>query len=342
MDDPVERTIRTDRLAIRAWEVGDGEPVLFVHGNLSSGTVWHEQLQLLPAGYRGIAPDLRGYGGTEPAPIDATRGPRVWSDDLAALAEAEGVTGCHVVAHSLGAGVAFQLALDHPGLVRSLALVAPMSPYGFGGTRADGTPCADDYAGSGGGVVNPELVRRLDEGDRSDESDFSPRRVARELFFPRPQDVRDEDAIVEAMLACRVGEDFYPGDFTPSENWPYVAPGERGVLNAVSPKYCNLAHFADEGPAVPVLWVHGDDDRVVGDASLADLGNLGKLGAVPTWPGEEAFPPQPMVAQVRAVLAAHAGDLEAQWWEGTGHFPFVQQPERFAEALARHLEAAHR
>lgn len=342
MDDPVERTIRTDRLAIRTWEAGDGEPVLLVHGNLSSGAVWYEQLHMLPTGFRGIAPDLRGYGATEPAPIDATRGARDWSDDLAALCEAEQLSGCHVVGHSLGGGVVLQFALDHPELVRSLTLVAAMSPYGFGGTREDGTPCADDYAGSGGGVANPELVRRIDEEDRSEESDFSPRRVVRELFFPSADVVRDEEAIVEAMLAGRVGEDFYPGDSVPSENWPYVAPGERGVLNAISPKHFDVSRFASDAPPVPVLWVQGEEDRIISDASLAELGTLGQLGAVPEWPGEEVFPPQPMVSQLRRVLEAHPGPLDAQWWEGVGHFPFVQQPERFAEALARHLEAARR
>jgi len=40
----------------------DAIPVLFIHGNASSSTFWDETMLALPSGYRGIAPDLRGYG----------------------------------------------------------------------------------------------------------------------------------------------------------------------------------------------------------------------------------------------------------------------------------------
>ena len=46
--------------------------MVFVHGNLSDCAVWDEQIGLLPAGYRGIAVDLRGFGRSDVAPIDAT------------------------------------------------------------------------------------------------------------------------------------------------------------------------------------------------------------------------------------------------------------------------------
>ena len=60
----------------------DGTPVLFVHGNASSATYWEEIMLMLPDGYRGVAPDLRGYGDTEDKLIDATRGMGDWVDDL--------------------------------------------------------------------------------------------------------------------------------------------------------------------------------------------------------------------------------------------------------------------
>ena len=41
---------------------GDGPVVVFVHGNLSTARFFEETLAAVPPGYRGIAPDLRGFG----------------------------------------------------------------------------------------------------------------------------------------------------------------------------------------------------------------------------------------------------------------------------------------
>ena len=55
-----------------------------------------------------------------------------------------------------------------------------------------------------------------------------------------------------------------------------------------------------------MLWLRGANDVIVSDTSLYDLAYLGSLGAVPGWPGEQAWPPQPMVAQTRAELNGYA------------------------------------
>lgn len=341
MNQVTERTLATERIATHFWEAGSGVPLLLIHGNLSNGAVWREQLELLPDGVHGIAPDLRGFGSSEPAPVDATRGLRDFADDVGALLDALELDQAHVAGHSLGGGVALQLALDRPESVRSLVLVAPISPYGFGGTRADGSPCTPDFAGSGGGAANPELVRMIAEGERSGDNPLSPRGTIRTLFFPSPEHVRDEEALLDAVLETRTGDDHYPGDSLPSEHWPTVAPGTRGVLNAASPRWCDLTPFADSGLGTPVLWVRGSDDSIVADGSLVDFGQLGALGAVPGWPGEEAFPAQPMVTQMRALLHRHAangGRYREEVLPDTGHFPFTQRPEEFAALLRAHLE----
>jgi pimeloyl-ACP methyl ester carboxylesterase len=63
----------------------DGWPVVFLHGNCSDSRFWTATMAALPAGLRGVAPDLRGLGATAPGPIDATRGMRDFADDLEAL-----------------------------------------------------------------------------------------------------------------------------------------------------------------------------------------------------------------------------------------------------------------
>src|SRR3712207_9585277 len=78
------REVSTPRLTTHLLERGpeDGVPVLFVHGNVASSRFFEETLAALPPHYRGLAPDLRGFGRSEPKPVDAARGMRDLSDDL--------------------------------------------------------------------------------------------------------------------------------------------------------------------------------------------------------------------------------------------------------------------
>jgi pimeloyl-ACP methyl ester carboxylesterase len=158
--------VDTDRLRTSCWVSGpeNGTPVLLIHGNLVTGRFWRDVADQLPDDVRVVAPDLRGFGRTEAKPIDATRGLDDWVDNIESLVKKIGWTGrkLHVGGWSLGGGVAMGYATKHPGDIASLTLVAPMSPYGFGATRdANGTVTTDDFAGSGGGGVNPDFLRRF-------------------------------------------------------------------------------------------------------------------------------------------------------------------------------------
>lgn len=335
-------TIDTPRLRQHALLSGpdDGVPVLFIHGNASSATYWEETMLALPAGFRAIAPDLRGYGDTEDLLVDATRGCGDWVDDLIALVDALGVGRFHVVGHSLGGAIVFNLIPAAGDRVLSATLAAPASPYGFGGTRdLDGTPTWPDCAGSGGGTVNPDFPKRMAAGDRSEESPQSAPRIVMNSFYWKPpfRPAREED-LLSSLLSEKVGGDRYPGDLAASANWPGVAPGLWGPINAVSPKYVgdSVDRFVGAAHKPPVLWVRGADDQIVSDTSLFELGFLGKLGAVPGWPGDEVYPPQPMVGQVRAVLgryAAAGGSFRELVFEECGHTPYIEKPEAFNAAL---------
>jgi len=220
--------IQTDRINTHVLFSGpeDGIPVVFVHGNFSSATYFEETMLAMPSEFHCTAPDLRGYGDTEDLLVDATRGARDWSDDLKALSDKFGDRPGHLVGWSLGASAIMQFALDYPELVASLAFISPVSPYGFGGNKGvDGTPCYDDCAGSGGGVVNPEFVKRIKEGDRSTEDTNSPRNVINAFYYKAPFLAKREEDFLSASLLQKMGDDRYPGDMTPSENWPNVAPG---------------------------------------------------------------------------------------------------------------------
>jgi pimeloyl-ACP methyl ester carboxylesterase len=319
----------------------DGTPVVFIHGNFSAATYWEKLMLALPEGYFAIAPDLRGYGDTENLIVDGTRGARDWSDDLKALSDTFGRRPAHLVGWSLGGGVVMQFLLDYPELVASLTLVNPISPYGFGGTKGlDGTPCYDDFAGSGGGVVNPEFINRIIAEDRSADDPNSPRNVINAFYYKAPFTAEREEAFLTAALLQATGDDRYPGDLTPSENWPNVAPGQYGPINATSPKYFNTSAIAESEHKPPILWIRGDSDQIVSDTSFFDMGTLGQLDFVPGWPGTDVFPPQPMVSQTRAVLdqyQANGGSYQEVVIENAAHSPHIEQLEAFNKAFHAHI-----
>ncbi len=339
----------TSRLRTHVLVAGpDHAPILvLVHGNVSSARFFAPSMSVLAGRYRCIAPDLRGFGLSEAAGVDARRGVRDFADDLhALLTESALVPGgrrVHLLGWSLGGGVVLQYAIDHPGTVASIVLESPMSPFGFGGTRdLAGVPCWPDFAGSGGGTASPEMVRRIAGGDRGTDDPASPRNVLTTLYgkppFQLPAGLEDE--LVDAMLQMATGDDNYPGDAVVSPNWPGTAPGERGVNNAISPRYFDVSGFAGTASRPGVLWIRGDSDQIVSDTSAVDLGYLGQIGAVPGWPGADAYPPQPMVGQMRAMLDRYrgaGGRYEERVLAGCGHSPHLEHPDEFNAVVGEFL-----
>ncbi|MBP2707137.1 alpha/beta hydrolase [Microbispora sp. RL4-1S] len=334
----VAERVGTPRLTLNVLSVpgSAGDPVLFVHGNVSSSAFWRSTMTAVAGEFRPYALDLRGFGESDPAPVDATRGVRDYSDDVLALLDVIGPA--HLVGWSLGGGVVMQALRDRPERVRGATLVNPVSPYGFGGTRdVDGTLTHPDGAGSGGGTANPAFVTALRDGDRSDAAPVSPRTVMRAAYAAPGADFADEeDAFVESMLSTRVGDDHYPGDSAPSDAWPGVAPGKRGVLNTIAPIHFRIDDLHLVDPKPPILWIRGADDVIVSDTSLFDLAHLGAIGAVPGWDGT---PAQPMIAQTRAVLDRYGAYREVVV-AGCGHSPHVEKPAEFRAALIEHLRGS--
>ena len=100
LDGIVARTISSERITTRVLFSGPdaGVSVLFLHGNFSCATWWEATMLALPQGFRGIAPDQRGYGQADPAQvIDATRGMGDLSDDAAALMDSLGIDQAHIL-----------------------------------------------------------------------------------------------------------------------------------------------------------------------------------------------------------------------------------------------------
>lgn len=340
--------VETERYTANVLERPASDPsapdttVVFVHGNVSSSHFSQPTMLALPAGVRALAIDLRGFGDSETKPVDATRGLRDFADDVRAVLDALGLDAVHLVGWSMGGGVVLQVALDAPERVLSITLESPVSPYGFGGTHGpDGARNDADGAGTGGGGANPDFVARLQGGDTTAEDQTSPRTVYRTAYVAKPElQAANEDAWVASMLTTKTGLDNYPGDGVASENWPGFAAGTRGVLNTMAPQYLDLSGIVDLAVKPPILWIRGEKDAIVSDASFFDLNQLGLLGAVPGWPGAEVAPPQPMVTQTRAVLdryAAAGGVYREVSLPEAGHAPHLDESETFDRELARHL-----
>jgi pimeloyl-ACP methyl ester carboxylesterase len=106
-----QRIVDTGEVRLNVALAGDGPPVLLLHGFPDSWRLWRHQIPaLVAAGYRVIAPDLRGFGGSDrPADVAAYRMARL-------------------VGHDWGAGLAWQVAFRRPALVDKLAVLSVGHP----------------------------------------------------------------------------------------------------------------------------------------------------------------------------------------------------------------------
>jgi pimeloyl-ACP methyl ester carboxylesterase len=108
-------------------EAGDGPLVLMLHGFPQFWWTWRRQLASLPgAGFRAVAVDMRGYGGSDKPPrgYDLVTA----ASDAAGLIRALGEANAVVVGHDWGGLVAWTMAAYYPKVVRRLAVVSVAHP----------------------------------------------------------------------------------------------------------------------------------------------------------------------------------------------------------------------
>lgn len=110
-----------------------GRPlVVLLHGFPEFSYSWHRQISaLVAAGFRVIAPDMRGYNLSDKPPRIADYRIERLADDVAGLIRACGVERASVVGHDWGAGVAWYFAMRHPQMLERLAILNVPHPVTF-------------------------------------------------------------------------------------------------------------------------------------------------------------------------------------------------------------------
>ena len=116
------RQVEVNGIGLHVAELGSGPPVILCHGFPELWYSWRLQLPALAqAGYRAIAPDMRGYGQSSiPADVNAYDLLTV-CDDMLGLLDELGAQRAVFVGHDWGAGVVWQLAQAHPARVAAVA-----------------------------------------------------------------------------------------------------------------------------------------------------------------------------------------------------------------------------
>ncbi|MFL5614405.1 MAG: alpha/beta fold hydrolase [Gemmatimonadaceae bacterium] len=158
----VERleTLSIDGRGFAYQDAGGGPAVILAHCSGASHRAWASLVGVLKDHYRVLAPDLLGYGRSEPWPVNARLHP--WSDLGAVLGLAELADGpVHLVGHSYGGAVALEAARVLGTRVRSLTLIEPVA---FHLLRLTGRMAEWREITSVGQQVTAALRRRQDKG----------------------------------------------------------------------------------------------------------------------------------------------------------------------------------
>ena len=126
-----ELRLESRSLGFRCLAAGpeDGPLALLLHGFPEGAESWRPQLEALGAeGFRAVAPDLRGYGGTDcPEGVEAYRMDELEAD-VAGLLDALGVSACHLAGHDWGALVGWAFTSHRPERVRSWSALSVGHP----------------------------------------------------------------------------------------------------------------------------------------------------------------------------------------------------------------------
>ena len=122
----------TNGVHLQVADLGEGPAVLFCHGFPAIGSSWRAQMAAVAgAGFRALAPDMRGYGGSDAPAAHTQYTPFQTVGDLVGLLDHFGLPDCVVVGHDFGANVAWNAAMMRPDRFQAVfGLSVPFQPFG--------------------------------------------------------------------------------------------------------------------------------------------------------------------------------------------------------------------
>ena len=299
---PSPRLVDTGEIRMAVHELGGGPPVILVHGFPELAFSWRHQLPALrDAGYRAIAPDMRGYGGTD-KPADMTDYTlRKLIGDIQGLMAALDVERAVMIGHDWGAIVVWHMALLEPERLAGLINLniphiprPPIDPILYMRWKLG----KDFY------IVNfqksDEADRRCNEDPRRFIDLMMRRRLRSDARNTGRKSKRRPFSILRALDGdAPGGEALLTADELRHYADAFAAGGFTGPINW----YRNWSHNwksmkgIDQTVRVPSLFVQASDDFVVSQK------------------------------QIDAMLP-HVPDLEVAVIENCGHWTQQEQPER--------------
>jgi pimeloyl-ACP methyl ester carboxylesterase len=270
MPEVTHRMIETNGIRLHVAEQGEGPLIILCHGFPECWYSWRHQLgALAQAGFRAVAPDLRGYGRSDrPEEVDKYTLLH-YVGDIVGLLDAFGVEQAVIAGHDVGAPVAWQAALLRPDRFRGvIALGPPFRPRAFGGSVPPTTLMPRNE-----NAVFYQLFFQTPEAEAALGRDM--RRMFRSQFYSLSGDMPPSaGAAFAAGMVPRKGVSLtdpasLPAWVTESDIDVYVAEftrsGFRGPLSwwrNIDRSWEPMAAFDGAAVTVPALHMVGDRDFI--------------------------------------------------------------------------------
>jgi pimeloyl-ACP methyl ester carboxylesterase len=291
------RDIEANGISLHVVEEGEGPAILFCHGFPAIWSSWKSQMQAVAAaGFRAIAPDMRGYGETSAPEDPESYTPYETVGDLIAILDAAGIETATIVGHDFGANIAWNAAMMRPDRFTAVCGLSvpfrqPGGPSFLDKLRAAGKhqfywfhnmKPESDVAWADAAITIPGMMYWT-SGEPPEATRWDPFDPARSMLRPAPAPPRtiDPTYIAEAIAA-------------------FTRTGFHGALNyyrSLDPFTRHVSAFAGAKIHQPSMFLAGTSDglnRVAppNEASmrtiLTDLRSFTLLEGIGHWPQLEA------------------------------------------------------